>query len=135
MAVIEWNSTYSVGIEKIDQQHKQLFEMLNRLHEAMGSGKGSQAVAAVLEQLVQYTRTHFSDEENMMSAYQYPDFSAHKHLHEDLVRQISDFQKKQQANQLGLSIEVQVFLRNWLSKHILENDLKYSPFLKQKGLH
>lgn len=74
MAFFEWKNEYSVGIAKIDGQHKALVGFLNELFEAMRAGKGKDALDAVMKNLVEYTKTHFATEENFMKQYKYPDY-------------------------------------------------------------
>jgi hemerythrin-like metal-binding protein len=64
----------------------------------------------------------------------YPDYTAHKAVHADLVSHITKFDKEFREGKFGLSIQVMNFLKDWLSKHILETDKKYSQFLNSKGV-
>ncbi|HVM91282.1 MAG TPA: hemerythrin domain-containing protein [Terriglobales bacterium] len=59
MALVSWNPSYSVKVEKCDTDHKKLFDILNKLHEAMSAGNGNQVVAKVVKELGDYTKFHF----------------------------------------------------------------------------
>jgi hemerythrin len=134
MALFEWSDKYSVNIKEIDEQHKKLIGIINDLHDAMSKGKSNDVLSHVLQDLIDYTRLHFAREERIMSMHGYTDYAAHKAVHEDLVRQVTKFDKEFREEKFGLSIQMMNFLKDWLSKHILETDKKYSPFLNSKGV-
>ena len=129
-----WEDSFSVNIGVIDMQHKKLVSMVNDLHQAMMEGSGKDKLGSILSNLVGYTRGHFTTEERLMRTHAYPDFLAHKSEHEHLTRTVMDFQRRFLSNEVGLSVEVMEFLRDWLVKHILGSDKKYSPFLIAKGV-
>jgi hemerythrin-like metal-binding protein len=116
------SDTFSVGIGIIDSQHKNLVGMVNDLHQAMSGGHGKDQLGRVLSSLVKYTQVHFKTEENLMESHRYPDYDRHKSEHERLTATVLDIQGKFQRNEIGLSIEVMDFLKNWLYHHTLESD-------------
>lgn len=134
MALFVWSDKYSVNIKGIDEQHKKLIGIINELHDAMIKGKSNDILSNVLQDLIDYTRVHFANEERIMNMHDYPDYTAHKAAHEDLLRQVTKFDKEFREGKFGLSIQIMNFLKDWLSKHILETDKKYSPFLNSKGV-
>ena len=129
MALITWDDSYSVQVKDIDEQHLQLIYLINKMHDAMSTGQGKLILAEILEELVDYTKTHFSYEEQIMLKCQYPDFNAHKDAHEALTKKVMDFQKRYQAGQVALSVEMMNFLKDWLTNHIVETDKRYIPYL------
>lgn len=135
MAFFEWKDTLSVKVKEIDDQHKALIDMINRLYEAMRSGQGSSVVSGIVDDLSDYTVKHFSDEENMMARFEYPQLSAHKVEHEAFVAKVKDFQTGIKTGKMFLSIDILNFLSDWLRKHIMGTDQKYSDFFNTNGLH
>lgn len=131
MAFLEWSDAYSVGVERYDHQHQQLARMLNELHDAMLAGKGSEKLGPILDGLIQYTKTHFHDEENEMARYGYASLKAHVEEHRKLTDQVIDFQTKLKNGQVVLSVPVMQFLKEWLTHHIMETDKQYGPLLSQ----
>ena len=77
MALLTWQEKYSVGIKEIDNQHKQLIDMINELNDAMLAKRGKEVLMSVLNKLAAYCVTHFTNEEKMMSTHDYPDFAEH----------------------------------------------------------
>ena len=129
-----WSDKYQVGIGFVDTQHKQLVDIINRLHEAMATGKGKDWVGKTLEELIRYTKAHFAAEEKVLQSHSYPDFPAHHAEHERLTSVVIEFQQKLAKNEIGLSVGVMGFLKGWLGNHILGVDKKYAPFLKSQGV-
>lgn len=135
MALFDWKPEYSVEIASIDAQHKKLVDFINELHDAMRAGKGAEALGKVLKGLVDYTKNHFAAEEKLMAEHGYADLAAHKAEHEALLEKVGEVTAKfEQSKGSGLTIDVMNFLRDWLTKHILGTDRKYSAHLKAKGV-
>lgn len=134
MSLFLWGQEYSVQIASLDNQHKKLFALVNEMHGAMKSGKGKEILAKVFNELITYTKTHFSAEEQLMTTHRYPGYLMHKNEHDTLTRQVIEMQQKLNDGKAVMSVEVMEFLKNWLSHHILENDKKYSQFFREKGV-
>jgi len=130
----EWRDSYSVNINKIDQQHKKLFSLINDLHEAMKRGKAKDVIAATLAGLVDYTKTHFLEEESLLAKANYAQLPQHKAIHDGFVSKIAEFQGKHKSGNIALSIETLQFLGDWIKNHILQTDKQYSAFLAAKGI-
>jgi hemerythrin len=129
-----WSEIYSVKIGIVDTQHKNLVNILNELHQAMLGAQGKDKVGQVLLNLIKYTQVHFAMEEKLMQSHGYTDFPAHKAEHDQLASTVLEFQRKFLSNEVGLTVEMMDFLKDWLSKHILDSDKKYGPFLNAKGV-
>jgi hemerythrin len=131
---MSWKDEYSVKVASIDQQHKKLIDLLNQMYDGLRAQKGKDTVGRVLNELVQYTATHFQNEEQLMQSYKYPHFEAHKLEHQILVKKVVDFQTGFHAGTTSASIEVMNFLRDWLNSHILGTDKQYVPHFVSKGV-
>jgi len=134
MALITWDDSFSVSVIELDRQHQKLVSMINELHEAMGQGKGKDALGMIIKRLVDYTVVHFKAEETCFDKFGYPEKDSHKKEHIDFVKKVSDFKEGFEKGKLGLSLEVMHFLCNWLQNHIKKTDKKYSQFFNEKGL-
>jgi hemerythrin len=131
-ALMTWNSKLDVGVAGIDQQHRKLVDILNRLNDAMHTGHGTDVLGAVLDDLVKYTANHFAFEEDLMRKHGYPAYPAHKKEHDDLVKTAVDLQTKFKSGETRLSIDVLRFLRNWLTTHIQGTDKALGAFCQEK---
>jgi hemerythrin len=135
MALMTWNNGYSVGVRAIDSQHTTLFNLLNGLHEAMMKGQSENLTGPLLHKLVDYTRDHFSAEEAMLAAANYPGLAQHRIAHRDLARQVEGYVAKFEKGEGAINIKLLVFLRDWLTDHIQGTDKKYGQWLNQHGVH
>ena len=130
MTFAVWSSKLEVGVPEIDQQHKELFNMLNRLHTAVNSGDGAKAVGVTLERLSEYVEIHFRDEESLMEAKGYPDRVLHQEEHRKLAEQVLVMMDRYASGQFPITNELLRFLRRWLYVHIAHSDMLYSRFLR-----
>jgi hemerythrin len=135
MGIFQWTERYAVQVTDFDRQHKSLFRMVNELHEALGRGRGKDVVGKILQQLIEYTATHFAEEEAAMEKNGFPELKSHEAEHRSMTEQILKFQKDFQAGKVGVATALMLFLQKWLHDHLLETDKKYGPFLNEKGIH
>jgi hemerythrin len=134
MALITWSDDLSVNIGSIDNQHKKLVALVNNLHDAMSTGKGQQALGKILDELIEYTKTHFVTEERLMTAHSYPGYLSHKKEHDGLTQQVLSVHRDFKSGKPVITVEIMRFLKDWLSTHIKGTDQKYGPFLISKGV-
>ena len=129
MSLLQWDARYSVGIPAMDLQHRKLVELINILHDAMTGGKGNEVIGAVLDELVRYTKVHFSAEERLMRSGSYPELPAHRDEHALLTKIALDLQQQHHAGAAILSVKASHFLKDWLTHHILASDRDYGVVL------
>ncbi len=134
MAIIQWDASYSVNIDRIDRQHQKLITLINQLHDAMIANKAQAVMVRIVEDMVDYTQTHFSAEELYMEEFGYPELIAHRREHQLFIDKARDLRTRVQSSELIFSLEVIRFLRDWLTHHILETDMKYASFFAEKGI-
>jgi hemerythrin len=132
--MFEWNDKFKVGVQKIDEQHKELFRLMKQLYDASSVGKARSVVVEVLKGVVKYTQEHFTTEEDLMRKYEYADYLAHKQMHDSLVKQAQELLAKTEASTLTVSIDVMKFLEGWIAHHISAADQKLGAFLLKKGV-
>ena len=130
-----WSDDFSVGIQEVDEQHKVLVSLLNQLHEAIRGHHGKSSSREILDQLAEYTRTHFLLEESLMRLTHYPGFEIHKQQHEDLIAQVKDLQDKLDNKGATITFELLHFLKVWLMQHINDSDKRFGAFFKTAGLN
>jgi hemerythrin len=130
MPFMEWNPSFSVGVDELDSDHKILIALLNDLYDAVEEGKGLEAVEQTLDGLVVYVSNHFRYEEGLFLHAQYPDYASHKKTHDRLAAEVMDIQTKFKAGpDKTFPHEVLEFLKEWLCQHILVSDKKFGAFL------
>ena len=129
MAFLNWKNNYSVGVLELDQQHRRLIEIINELHSTMAAGNDRARLQKVMEQLTEYTIYHFRFEESLMQRHGYPNLAEHKRVHAAMEQRVAEFAQAISVTTGSYSIQLLDFLKQWLTRHILETDMKYKPFV------
>ncbi len=135
MPYIDWNDDLSVLVKSFDEQHKKLISLINKLYDAMKERKGREILGEILNELIEYTKFHFKSEEDLMLKYNYPAYNEHLEEHSKLTKEVLLFKEKYEKRDIFISSEVLLFLKDWLTHHILETDKKYGVFFKEKGIN
>ncbi|WP_058484868.1 bacteriohemerythrin [Defluviitalea phaphyphila] len=131
----EWKSEYSLDIPEIDAQHKKLFEIGNRAYELATFNDGYDhydEIMSILNELLEYTKYHFSYEEELMEKYNSNELGTQIIEHKFYVKKIQSFsEEKIDEDQQKAILDILDFLSNWISSHILVSDKKYVPAIKE----
>ncbi|MFH1279838.1 MAG: bacteriohemerythrin [Candidatus Eisenbacteria bacterium] len=134
MAYIQWDNSLSVGVKRIDDQHRRLIDMINDLDASVNQVWEEEAVNETLTGLFDYVQEHFRTEENLFDEHGYPEGDAHKKEHKAFVGRLLDFHRRVEDHGKEIAPEMIAFLQDWLLNHIRKIDQKYAPFLAGKGL-
>ena len=134
MAMVEWDDTFSVDIQEIDEQHKCLIEIMNELYTALANKSNRDLVSDVLNKLVEYTKVHFAVEETLMRIFSYEDYEAHKKIHDQIVEQVLEHQARFRAGDDKVGMELLMFLKEWLFDHINKVDKAYTSTFHKAGV-
>ncbi len=129
MSQFEWRPAFRVGDAMVDEQHKQLFVLLGALHQGIHNRDSRELVLNTLDELLDYTRYHFSAEEALMQQAGYPDYLAHKALHDALLAKVVGMRDAAAGSDSDMGMTLLEFLNDWLVKHILESDKAIGRFL------
>jgi len=129
---IPWSDHYIVGIDSIDEQHRELFRRFNQVCDAVWDGQGKESIRNFLHYLAQYTQEHFGNEETNMRKHGYPAYEAHKKAHDSLVADVSVFVEKYETEDVPADVVVKVIsdLGDWTRNHIRLMDQELGRFLQ-----
>jgi hemerythrin len=116
-----------MGIPEIDDQHRKLFELLNKLRKAMLAEHTGERVDKALGKLEVFARKHFAFEERLMADIEYADHAAHAAEHEQLMRELVSFRERARAG--DITAELPKLMRSWIIEHLVQFDRKYSDYL------
>jgi hemerythrin-like metal-binding protein len=130
-----WNDSYSVKVNLCDAQHQKLFTIMNELADAMRVGKGSRVVSRTIGELLQYTRTHFQQEEALLRKANYPQLGPHQEMHRRFIADVELLDRQTREGHTPNSVAVLNLLRDWLVNHIQKMDKAYSAHLNAAGIH
>lgn len=131
MVFFPWKEEYEIGIREVDEQHRELFSLINELYETMKEGKGRETVHRVLEGFIERVQLHFQAEEKWMEKYGYPGLLTHRAQHENLTKKVMEMEKNFMDAPPGFSIKLANFLREWLHNHILGSDRRFGEYLDE----
>lgn len=134
MDLIAWNNEMSVDIDVIDEQHQYLLKLINQLFEAVLEGEGNTIIEEIINKLIEYSSEHFATEEEYFDKYDYPEANLHKLEHVEFTKKVNSYKSQLINSEEKLPIEVFNFLKDWLREHILISDIKYSQYLRKKGV-
>lgn len=131
MNLIVWRDIYETGIPHIDKQHKGLVDLTNQLIEAHHNQTGKFIIYGILDQLVEYTKKHFKDEEALFDAG-YTGAQKHREEHDYFIWEIDKLQAEAKQKNLLLPYKTLDFLKDWLITHILGTDKELGSYIAAK---
>lgn len=133
MPFVKWGDKYRIGVERIDEEHRYLFVLINAFHDSHSSGADRHALEKILNRLVHYAEEHFRHEEEIMRKADYPAYAQHCKLHEELYLTIFRLSEQLAAGSLHVSRETTEFVRGWLVNHILNHDLRFAGYMAARA--
>lgn len=133
MGSFNWDQSLDLKIIAMDDEHKTLISLMNRLEDQWKSNVPMKQLAESLESLAKFTITHFQDEESYMERIGFPGFAVHKTIHASLLNQLDGFAREFKESG-KLEEKFFHFLHTWLKAHIRGIDMKYSEYTHQGGL-
>ncbi|GAB6190793.1 bacteriohemerythrin [Desulfocastanea catecholica] len=134
MEIINWKNEFSVGVKEMDEQHKKLLAMINRLIEEQHTLTDPRTIADLLTEMTDYAQVHFRAEEFLMAEYGYEQKSAQEKQHQGFIDKTISFYSATDIGPNVLSVALLDYLGSWLVGHILQEDMKYKDFFRSKGL-
>jgi len=130
MKRFEWDSTLETGDKSIDDQHHTLFTLGKEFNIAIMNGGNPTISMKLIQDLANYAVTHFNSEEGWMRKAGYPELQGHAAMHEDLKRKLVNRIVAIKNGQLPMSADICIFLHDWITHHILEQDLRAIKWCK-----
>jgi len=129
MGVLQWQDRFSIGIPEVDHEHREMIQLINDLHAALGGDRSQERVEDFLGEILARISAHFALEEKQMEALGYPERSAHKQDHERLLDEIRDIMDE--VSDLGVLDEARFSARlsAWFGDHFASFDVRLHRFL------
>ncbi|MBM7563062.1 bacteriohemerythrin [Fusibacter tunisiensis] len=134
-----WKKEFELGIKSIDEQHKCLLDLGNRINELLvnhdDDDDNYDEIYEVIEELRAYTVYHFNTEEELFLKYNYPEYHAHKKEHDDFVAFLKSVNPEDiDENQKGFLKKLLAQIVQWVFKHIITTDYMYKDYLLRIGM-
>jgi len=126
MALFKWYKRYSVNNEELDNHHKTLFGIFNRLYDNCLGNESAKCLNPIIEELVSYSSYHFSAEEQHMRNIGYKEIDKHIIEHRGFTQKTLNLQQVSDKNDPDVTRELIAFLGKWLLNHVIIEDKKYS---------
>jgi len=128
MALMKWTDAYSVGNEVLDNQHRELIGLVNKLDSDAD-------LAEVLDGLRGYCETHFRTEEDLLTAAGYPGLAEHRKMHDAFRTWLGGLiaAHKSGGDAAVARRDIHHYLGVWLGNHLLVQDQAYAPWLPAGG--
>ena len=126
---VAWSPELSVGLFRLDRQHKDIIDTFNKLLAVADARVDSEIVSDTLTKLTQYACEHFRDEERLLEQVAYPGIEEHRKEHEQFRETIALCCVATSRGVGNVPRDLLAYLHDWLNHHLLEQDLKYKPFL------
>ncbi len=123
MEPIHWHNSFSVGVQKIDAQHKRLFALINNLIQAVNTNQQAEEFDRILHSVLDYTENHFRTEEELFKIH--PQWQGHCIQHQQLIDHTLRLRSGAQGDHFGAATTLLDFLTRWLQDHILKTDISF----------
>jgi hemerythrin-like metal-binding domain len=132
MELIKWKDSYSCGIDSIDEQHKVIFVLINKVFDAIQGGKTHDVIKGVFIELLEYANYHFALESQLFELYHYADEQKHLDEHRWFIKKIQIMMIHDYLTGKENLLETLHFLVEWFTDHILKTDMEYCKYFRFK---
>lgn len=124
MGLLEWKTEYSVGVAAVDDEHRELIQLINQLYERMDARSSISEIESSLGDIYKAIAMHFALEERIMADAHYDELAQHKDDHEDLLDQLSDLMDGFVKNPIDGSDRLEEELSAWFTHHFATHDAR-----------
>lgn len=128
---LRWDDTKILGIEDIDDQHKEIFTRFELVSNAFQSGRGMEALQELIPFLEEYVQVHFSLEDRYMLKYSYPKIEAQRLEHTELVKDVKAMHECMQQGGASRELAARAFgnMIRWLIHHTSTQDREMTTYI------
>ena len=92
------------------------------------------ALAQIINNLIRYSKEHFTEEEMALLKTSYPNYEQHKKQHKLFIDKIEQFAADYNSGKYLLHFDILLFLKNWVLQHILVADKAFGEHLNSYGI-
>ena len=131
---MEWSEKFNIGIDVIDNQHRQILDYINALEKIRATGAAREQIKDVFDDLIDYTQSHFSFEENLLAQVNYQFLPSHRSIHELFVKRLKDYRQRFDNGE-SVEDDLHRLLSKWLINHIQHDDQDYIDAVRDNMLH
>ena len=132
MTLLSWTGEYAIGNDLIDDEHQELFRLINAFHDTWIERRDQRAIAPLLNQLIAYAEMHFQHEEAIMRDAGFPKLAEHHEIHAAMVETVFALRLSFEQASSRLEMDTLKFVKSWLLEHIIRNDYLFRDFLARQ---
>jgi hemerythrin-like metal-binding protein len=124
VTLLDWQANFAIGIDEVDYEHRELIELINSLHAALGEERAGERVEAFLGEIFADISAHFALEERVMRERRYDALADHKADHERLLDQLRDMMDAQADGAALDDARFGAQLAEWFAGHFRTHDAR-----------
>ncbi len=132
--VIRWDTSCSVGVAELDEEHRHLFAIGNRAAEIADQPVAADALRETLDELIDYAEHHLRHEEELMAQTRYPGIRKHRRVHKELMNEAYLYKSRFIAGDFDPA-DFSSFLHRWIVQHTKAMDKLYGAHLNAAGVN
>ena len=124
MKLIEWTDASQLEIGSFDDEHRQLVELINRLHDALHVRQPLKMLRPFLAELEAYANAHFEGEEQLMREHKFPADKIERHTfeHNEFRTCLRSLARQFDAGETMIRLDLWHFVASWWNRHVLGSD-------------
>ena len=131
MAYFQWEDKYDLGVDKMNDEHQVLIDLMNKLYEENDKKSDKFVINQCINKLADWTKVHFAHEEAYMEEIGFPGIKQHKLIHQNLLSELDKYATEyHKGTENQISPKFFSFLKLWLQAHIIGIDMKYGEHAK-----
>jgi len=128
MDTIVWRDEYSVGVVSLDEQHKTIVQLINRLIEHCEENVNSEIISDIFNEMTKYIKQHLEYEESLLKENNYPDLIEHVASHTKYIEEVlqsSNFFALEMIYEKCFLLDLQTFSyhKENLFYHLFDQDI------------
>jgi hemerythrin len=124
MSLLQWKPEYTVGVESMDDEHRDMIDLINTTYGKLDADSDAKQIEACLGEILSAISMHFALEERMMRRHRYPEYQAHKDDHEELLDQIRELMDVFYADPVRGGKQLEKQLSAWFAGHFSSFDAR-----------
>jgi hemerythrin len=129
---MKWNESLSIGVAKIDSQHRKLIGMVQQLENALDGSNTLKEMGRTLKSMVDYTNYHFKDEEDLMAQINFQGYDEHVKQHAQLIEDVRSILLAIRGGKAFTAQNLIKFLTDWVLDHIEKEDKKIGAEIERR---
>lgn len=127
---LDWRNEWESGHDEIDQQHRELLNVGNRLINLSLETKDQQEILQQLDLLLDHIVRHFYFEEKLLESIGYPEQKQHSEIHKDLVAKAMKLKSSYENGKIKASAFFSFIIDDVILGHLIEEDTKFFGYIK-----